>query len=88
MEHNFLVTSLGKSPCNGIGGTRAIVTTQVLTPEQLFLWAKENINGVTMYYVTEEEDIISHKRKYDIKVCYNGVQTVPGTCNYHCFIPG
>ena len=39
-----------------------------------------------MYYVTEE-DIISHKRKYDLKVCYNGVQTVPGTCSYHCFIP-
>ena len=57
-----------------------------MTPEQLFLWAKENINGVTMYYVTEE-DIISHKRKYDLKVCYNGVQTVPGTCSYHCFIP-
>ena len=72
MEHNFFVTSLGKSPCNEIGGTTAIVTTQILTPEQLFLSAKENINGVTMYYVTEEENI-SHKRKYDLKVCYNGV---------------
>ena len=30
---------------------------QILTPEQLFLWAKENINGMTMYYVTEEEII-------------------------------
>ena len=31
---------------------RAAVTHQILTPEQLFLWAKENINSVTMYYVT------------------------------------
>ena len=30
---------------------------QILRPEQLFLWAKENINGMTMYYVTEEEII-------------------------------
>ena len=39
-----------------------------------------------MYYVTEE-DIISPKRNYDLKVCYSGVQTVPGTRSYHCFIP-
>ena len=60
---------------------RAAVTNQILTPEQLFLWAKENINGVTMYYVQNKE------RKYDLKVLYNGVQTVPGTRSYHCFIP-
>ena len=95
-EHHFFATSHGKSSCDGIGGTikreaanaslRAAVTNQILTPEQLFLWAKENINGVTMQYVTEE-DIISHEGKYDLKVCYNGVQTVPGTRSYHCFIP-
>ena len=39
-----------------------------------------------MYYVTEE-CIISQERIYDVKVCYNGVQTVPGTRSYHCFIP-
>ena len=65
---------------------RAAVTDQILTPEQLFLWAKENINSVTMYYVTEG-DIISHEGKYDLKVCYNGEQTVPGTCSHHYFIP-
>ena len=95
-EHHFFATSHGKSPYDGIGGTikreaanaslRAAVTNQILTSEQLFLWAKENINGVTMYYVTEE-DIISHERKYDLKVHYNEVQTVPGTRSYHCFIP-
>ena len=84
-EHHFFATSHGKSPCDGIGGTikreaanaslRAAVTNQILTPEQLFLWAKENINGVTMYYVTEE-DIVSHEGKYNLKVCYSGVQTV------------
>ena len=95
-KHHFFATSHGKKQCNGADGTikreaanaslRAAVTNQILTSEQLFLWAKENINGVTMYYVTEE-DIISHERKYDLKVRYNGVQTVPGICSYHCFIP-
>ena len=95
-EHHFFATSHGKSPCDGIGGTikreaanaslRAAVTNQILTPEKLFLWAKENINGVTIYYVTEQ-DITGQERKYDLKVRYNGVQTVPGTCSYHCFIP-
>ena len=84
-EHHFFATSHGKSSCDGIGGTikreaanaslRAAVTNQILTPEQLFLWAKGNINGVTMYYATEK-DIISHEGKYDLKVHYNGVQTV------------
>ena len=38
-----------------------------MTPKQLFLWAKKNVNGVTMYYVTKK-DIITHERKYDLKV--------------------
>ena len=41
---------------------RAAVTDQILTPEQLFLSAKQNINGVTMYYITKE-DIISVTRE-------------------------
>ena len=63
------------SSCDVIGRTiktepanaslRAAVTNQILTLEQLFLRANENINGVTMYYVNKE-DIISHKRKYDL----------------------
>ena len=63
------------SSCDRIGRTiktepanaslRAAVTNQILTLEQLFLRANENINGVTMYYVNKE-DIISHKRKYDL----------------------
>ena len=63
------------SSCDVIGRTiqtepanaslRAAVTNQILTLEQLFLRANENINGVAMYYVNKE-DIISHKRKYDL----------------------
>ena len=50
-EQHFFATSHGKSPCDVIGGTikrqatnrslRAAVTNQILTLEQLFLWAKE-----------------------------------------------
>ena len=55
----FLCNFTWKSPCNWIGGTikrvlanaslRAAITNQILTPEQLFFSAKENINGVAMY---------------------------------------
>ena len=37
--------------------------------------------------IVTEEGIISHEGKYDLKVCSNGMQTVPGTRSYHCFIP-
>ena len=50
-ENHFFATSHGKSPCDGIGGTikreaansslRTVITNQILTPEQLFLWARE-----------------------------------------------
>ena len=37
-------------------------------------------NGVT------EDGIISHEKRYELKIRYNEVQTIPGTRNYHCFI--
>ena len=71
VDLHFFATSQGKSKCNVIGGTItreaanaslwAAVTNQILTLEQLFLWAKENIIGMTMCYITEE-DINSHER--------------------------
>ena len=37
-----------------------------MTPEKLFVRAKENINRVAMYYVTEED--IIHKRTYNLSL--------------------
>ena len=39
---------------------------KLLTPEKLFVRAKENINRVAMYYVTEED--IIHKRTYNLSL--------------------
>ena len=62
VDYHFFATSHGKSRYDGIGRTikreaanaslRTAVTNQILKLELLFLWAKENINGVTMYYDT------------------------------------
>ena len=60
-EHHFFATSHGKSPCDGIGGTikrkaanaslRATTTNQILSPYDLFAWAKVNkgSNNVLCY---------------------------------------
>ena len=48
-ESHFFATSLGKSPCDGIGGTterlaararlQSAIDNQILTPQDLFHWA-------------------------------------------------
>ena len=60
-EHNVFATSHGKSPCDGIGETikreatnaslRATIDNQIITPKDLYCWAKNNIKGVTLFYV-------------------------------------
>ena len=71
-DHHFFATSHGKSPYDWIGEAikREAANASLRAAVTLALWANKNINSMTMYYITEE-DIISHKRKYDLKVCYN-----------------
>ena len=38
-----------------------------------------------MFYITEND--ISHEKKYELKIRYDGVQTVPGIRSNHRFIP-
>ena len=95
-EHNFFATSHGKSPCDGIGGTikreaanaslRATIDNQIITPEDLYCWAQNNIKGVTLFYVPSIE-IIEHERKFSLESRYSSASTVDGTRSYHCFIP-
>lgn len=95
-EHHFFATSHGKSPCDGIGRTikreaasaslTVTLDNQILTPTELFTWANDNISGVKMFFISEE-DIINHKETFQLNERYNGVKTVPGTRSYHCFIP-
>ena len=95
-EHNFFPTSHGKSPCDGRGGTirreaanaslRATIDNQIITPEDLYYWAKNNIKGVTLFYVPSIE-IIEHERKFALESQYSSASAVDGTRSYHCFIP-
>ena len=63
-EWNFFATSNGKSHgCYGIGGTvlaaraslQAADEGHIMTPTQLFDWAKRNIKGITFFYLSSEE---------------------------------
>ena len=95
-EYHFFATSHGKSPCDGISGTikreaalaslQATVKGHILTPGDLYSWAKENIKSIVVLY-TATNEIVQHKQSYSLNACYKGVKTVPGTRGYHCFIP-
>ena len=75
-EHNFFATPHGKSPCDGIGETikreaanaslRATIDNQIITPEDLYCWAQNNIKGVTLFYVPSIE-IIEHERRSSLQ---------------------
>ena len=65
---------------------RAATSDQILTPEELYNWAKRNIAGVTILYVTIE-GVVQHSIRYNLQSRYNVVCTVPVTRNYHCFSP-
>jgi len=95
-EWHFFATSHGKSPCDGIGGTvkrlvaraslQATSDGQILTPVDLYGWAKEHISGITFYYVSTD-DIIQHEARLQLPERYASVKTIPGTRSHHTFIP-
>ena len=94
-DHHFFVTSHEKSPFDGISGTvkreaalaslRATVKGHILTPEDLYSWAKQNIKNILAFYATTNE-IVQHEQSCSLKPRYKGAKTVPGTRGYHCFI--
>lgn len=93
-EWHFFATSHGKSSCDGIGATlkrlaareslRLFYSQQIMTPRQLYEWAKVNISSMHFAYSTtqhyKDEEIILKDRKLS-------AQTIQGTLKLHCFIP-
>lgn len=61
-EWHFFATSHGKSPCDGIGGTmkrlverrsmQAIYNGHITTPNEMYIYAKENISKIKFLYIT------------------------------------
>ena len=60
-EWHFFTTSPGKNACDGIGGTikrlaarsslQRTISEQILTPKQLFEYAKKEIHAITTFFI-------------------------------------
>ncbi len=93
-ECNFFATSHGKSPCDGIGGTvkrlaarsslQHPTTGQILTPDDLYSFCRDNITGITSIFVSKEEIKSVHEAQISRFACGS---TVAGTRENHHFIP-
>jgi hypothetical protein len=62
VEWYFFATSHGNSPCDGVGGTikglaacSSLQHHQILTPVQLYSWAKEHFPSIHVQYVCNSE---------------------------------
>ena len=85
-EWHYFATSDGKGPCDGVGGTvkRLAARTslqrpyeqQIITPLDLFSWAKGAMDSIELHYVTTEE---VQKNEEFLDERFNSLQTVTGT---------
>ncbi|CAF2145756.1 unnamed protein product, partial [Rotaria magnacalcarata] len=93
-EWHFFATSHGKGPCDGVGGTvkreaaRASLqrpyNDQIMTTYQLYMFAKENIHGISFEYLTANDWQIESTT---LKERLSNARTIPGTHKLHCFKP-
>lgn len=93
-EWNFFGTSLGKSPCDGIGGTakrlaaraslQSPLDNQILTPYDLFKFCDDSIPGIKFFYVPKEE---IEKIQPDQERRFAKGHTIAGTRENHQFRP-
>ena len=93
-EWHFFATSHGKSACDGIGGTakrltlkaslQRPVSNQILTPQDMFAFCRDNIHGVHFYFVSaesiQEVDAALQER-------FSESHTLKGTQRYHRYVP-
>jgi hypothetical protein len=91
---HFSATAHGKGPCDGIGGTvkrlaakaslQRPYDNQILTPIQLYEWAKQNISGIHFTFSTQEDYIESEKF---LEERFKQAITIKGTQQFHSFTP-
>lgn len=93
-EWHFFATCHGKGPCDALGGVlkrNAARTSlerpfenQITTPHELYSWAIQNESKVNyQFYSTKDYNIMERK----IKHRYNSIKQIPGTHQYHSFVP-
>ena len=94
-EWNFFVTSHGKSPCDGIGGTVKCLVSYVSpqswqepidTPLRMFEWCRKNIIAIGFIFVSHKE-VESHIVHYGLEKRYLMWLKVPGTRSFHWYKP-
>ena len=95
-EWHFFATSHGKSPCDGIGGTvkrlvaraslQATVNNQILTPHDMYSWARNNIHGIEFFYVTQNQ-VQENAIKFKLIERFDACKTIAGIRSHHSFIP-
>jgi hypothetical protein len=90
-EWHFFATSHGKGPCVCVGGTikclaacSSLQQHQILTPIQLYTWAKEHLSSVCVQHVCNNE---VEQTRHHLKFRCDNTRVVVRTCQYHAFIP-
>lgn len=93
-EWHFFATSHGKSASDGIGGTLKRLAAkaslqrpnndQITTPKQLYEWAKSNIAGINVHFVSQDE-YDDHAKKMNPR--FDKCITLKGTRKQHAVYP-
>ena len=88
-----VLTSHGKSPCDGIGGTvkrlvaRASLQRpydkQLLPAQEVFTFCKEEIKGIEFIFISQADMEIT---RTTLELRYTNAKTVPGTRSFHHFV--
>lgn len=90
---HFHATAHGKGPCDGLGGnlkrlaTRASLQSAnkaITSPLKLYEWAKSSLPETSIYYCSKES--IQQERDF-LRIRFASAITVPGTKNFHSFLP-
>ena len=82
-EWHFFATSHRKSPCDG-ASLQATTGNHILNAKELFSWAKANISGIEMLFVSGEE---IEKCEKTLEPRLNASKTIAGTRSHHSFVP-
>lgn len=93
-EWNFFASSHGKNACDGVGGTvkrlaalaslRMVYNEQIMTPRQLYDWAKANIDNISFLYSTKDEH---EAEEQTLKRRFEAATTIKGTQQFHSYTP-
>lgn len=95
-EWHFFLTSHGKSPCDGLGGTvkrlvaraslQATVDNHILTPHDVYIWAQQHIDNIDFFFVSQDQ-IEENTLKFKLAECVQLSKTIVGVRSHHSFIP-